>query len=118
MEVIKKKVVVVGSGFCGKTSLLLRFSMNQFPENSSVTTFTNTYVTNIEVQGKQVELTLVDTPGEKFGRFVWQYGRILNEIGLYRNLKSDITENIKCLSIFFYKLGFPSLLTPYLYNIS
>ena len=59
---------MVGSGGCGKTSLLHMFSMNQFQENSPATTIINTYVSSIVVAGKQVKLALMDTPGKIFGR--------------------------------------------------
>ena len=59
---------MAGSDCSGKTCLLHMFSRNQFQEISPVTTKINTYVSNIEVEGKQVELTVVDTPGEIFRR--------------------------------------------------
>lgn len=31
-EAIKRKIVIVGDGACGKTSLLSRFSRGKFPE--------------------------------------------------------------------------------------
>uniref|UniRef100_A0A8C6N4M0 Transforming protein RhoA n=1 Tax=Mus spicilegus TaxID=10103 RepID=A0A8C6N4M0_MUSSI len=54
MAAIRKKLVIVGDGACGKTCLLIVFSKDQFPE-----------VYDIEVDGKQVELALWDTAGQE-----------------------------------------------------
>ncbi|XP_057297227.1 ras-like GTP-binding protein RHO [Hydractinia symbiolongicarpus] len=64
MVVIRKKLVVVGDGACGKSCLLFVFSRDQFPKVYVPTVFEN-YVTDIEVDGKQVELTLWDTAGQE-----------------------------------------------------
>ena len=50
---IRKKLVIVGDGACGKTCLLIVFSKDQFPEVYVPTVFEN-YVADIEVDGKQV----------------------------------------------------------------
>ena len=39
MEPIKKKLVIVGDGACGKTSLLIVFCKGEFPENHIPTVF-------------------------------------------------------------------------------
>ena len=57
-------VVVVGDGFCGKTSLLYVFSRNEFPEQYLPTVF-ETSVTDISVNGHNVELLLWDTAGQE-----------------------------------------------------
>uniref|UniRef100_A0A3B3HTD6 Ras homolog family, member Aa n=1 Tax=Oryzias latipes TaxID=8090 RepID=A0A3B3HTD6_ORYLA len=57
MAAIRKKLVIVGDGACGKTCLLIVFSKDQFPEVYVPTVFEN-YVADIEVDGKQVELAL------------------------------------------------------------
>lgn len=62
MASIRKKLVIVGDGACGKTCLLIVFSKDQFPEVYVPTVFEN-YVADIEVDGKQVELALWDTAG-------------------------------------------------------
>uniref|UniRef100_A0A8C9KMH2 Ras homolog family member A n=1 Tax=Panthera tigris altaica TaxID=74533 RepID=A0A8C9KMH2_PANTA len=49
---IRKKLVIVGDGACGKTCLLIVFSKDQFPEVYVPTVFEN-YVADIEVDGKQ-----------------------------------------------------------------
>ena len=62
MASIRKKLVIVGDGACGKTCLLIVFSKDQFPEVYVPTVFEN-YVADIEVDGKCVELALWDTAG-------------------------------------------------------
>lgn len=57
MAAIRKKLVIVGDGACGKTCLLIVFSKDQFPEVYVPTVFEN-YVADIEVDGKQVRLSL------------------------------------------------------------
>lgn len=56
MAAIRKKLVIVGDGACGKTCLLIVFSKDQFPEVYVPTVFEN-YVADIEVDGKQVSHT-------------------------------------------------------------
>ena len=51
---IRRKIVVVGDGACGKTSLLLVFRTNDFPDNYSPTVFEN-YVTDIVQKGQKVK---------------------------------------------------------------
>ena len=53
MAAIRKKLVIVGDGACGKTCLLIVFSKDQFPEVYVPTVFEN-YVADIEVDGKSV----------------------------------------------------------------
>ena len=65
MASIRKKLVIVGDGACGKTCLLIVFSKDQFPEVYVPTVFEN-YVADIEVDGKQVELALWDTAGKHY----------------------------------------------------
>jgi len=64
MASIRKKLVIVGDGACGKTCLLIVFSKDQFPEVYVPTVFEN-YLADIEVDGKQVELALWDTAGQE-----------------------------------------------------
>nr|XP_032810111.1 rho-related GTP-binding protein RhoA-D-like isoform X1 [Petromyzon marinus] len=61
---LRKKLVIVGDGACGKTCLLIVFSKDQFPEVYVPTVFEN-YVADMEVDGKQVELALWDTAGQE-----------------------------------------------------
>ncbi|AAS51483.1 ACR257Cp [Eremothecium gossypii ATCC 10895] len=59
------KIVVVGDGATGKTSLLMSYTQGQFPEDYVPTIFEN-YVTNIEgPRGKVIELALWDTAGQE-----------------------------------------------------
>ena len=57
MASIRKKLVVVGDGACGKTCLLFVFSQDKFPSVYIPTVFEN-YVADIEVDGRQVSLYL------------------------------------------------------------
>ncbi|XP_074642244.1 ras-like GTP-binding protein rhoA [Tubulanus polymorphus] len=62
-EKLRKKLVVVGDGACGKTCLLLAFSRDEFDDKYETTVF-ETYVADIEVSNKKVELSLWDTAGQ------------------------------------------------------
>lgn len=67
MAAIRKKLVIVGDGACGKTCLLIVFSKDQFPEVYVPTVFEN-YIADIEVDGKQVRavaipISLLDAGG-------------------------------------------------------
>jgi GTPase SAR1 family protein len=52
-EVIRKKLVIVGDGACGKTSLLVRFCKDDWLGIYVPTVF-ETYVADIEVDGRRV----------------------------------------------------------------
>ena len=58
MATLRKKLVIVGDGACGKTCLLIVFSKDQFPEVYVPTVFEN-YVADIEVDGKQVSIVFL-----------------------------------------------------------
>ena len=58
MAAIRKKLVIVGDGGCGKTCLLIVFSKDQFPEVYIPTVFEN-YVADIEVDGKQAGVVIL-----------------------------------------------------------
>lgn len=65
MATIRKKLVIVGDGACGKTCLLIMFSKDQFPEVYVPTVFEN-YVADIQLtDGRKVELALWDTAGQE-----------------------------------------------------
>ena len=64
MVAIRKKLIVVGDGACGKTSLLVVFSRDEFPEHYMPTVFEN-YVADVQIDDKLVELHLWDTAGQE-----------------------------------------------------
>lgn len=61
---IRRKLVIVGDGACGKTSLLCVFAMGEFPKEYHPTIFEN-YVAEIRLDGKPVQLALWDTAGQE-----------------------------------------------------
>lgn len=58
MAVIRKKLVIVGDGACGKTCLLMVFSQDHFPQAYIPTVFDN-YAADIEVNRKKVMFQLM-----------------------------------------------------------
>jgi len=64
MPVVRRKLVVVGDGQCGKTSLLWVFARGMFPEVFVPTIF-ESYVMDASVDGRQVEVELWDTAGQE-----------------------------------------------------
>ena len=60
---IRKKLVIVGDGGCGKTCLLTVFVEGEFPEVYVPNAF-KTCVADIEVSGRLVKLELWDTAGQ------------------------------------------------------
>lgn len=63
-EAIRRKLVIVGDGACGKTSLLCVFALGDFPQEYEPTIFEN-YVAEIRLDGKPVQLALWDTAGQE-----------------------------------------------------
>ena len=51
-----RKLVIVGDGMCGKTCLLYAFKDDRFISTHDATIF-DTYVADIQVDGKTVNLT-------------------------------------------------------------
>lgn len=58
------KIVCVGDGGCGKTSLCLTYTVGKFPTTYVPTVFEN-YLANVRFNGKVVELALWDTAGQE-----------------------------------------------------
>lgn len=61
---LRRKLVIVGDGACGKTSLLCSFALGEFPREYQPTIFEN-YVAEIRLDGKPVQLALWDTAGQE-----------------------------------------------------
>ena len=63
---VRRKLVIVGDGECGKTCLLIVFSRDEFPDpDHYIPTVFETYVAGIDVDNRQVELALWDTAGQE-----------------------------------------------------
>ncbi|GAA5826967.1 hypothetical protein JCM11251_002182 [Rhodosporidiobolus azoricus] len=61
---LNRKIVVVGDGACGKTSLLNVFVSGNFPNDYEPTVFEN-HTKDVDVDGTLVELSLWDTAGQE-----------------------------------------------------
>ncbi|KAI8071271.1 Rho1 GTPase [Gongronella butleri] len=61
---LRKKLVVVGDGGCGKTSLLTVFALGRFPSSHVPTVFEN-YVKDFDVDDQHIEIDLWDTAGQE-----------------------------------------------------
>ncbi|KAM4635181.1 rho-related GTP-binding protein RhoF [Polymixia lowei] len=62
-KVEELKIVIVGDGGCGKTSLLMVYAKGDFPEKYAPSVF-DKYVTTISYGGKEIKLNLYDTAGQ------------------------------------------------------
>ena len=80
--VMRKTVVVIGDGGCGKTSLLLMLSRYEFPEDSPPTEF-KTYTAKAMFDGTIFEFKFVDTGGEILGRLAGLCVHVVSKIRLY-----------------------------------
>lgn len=83
MAAIRKKLVIVGDGACGKTCLLIVFSKDQFPEVYVPTVFEN-YVADIEVDGKTVRKFIFNYFTKENSSFVCMHSHCPNMIGFIR----------------------------------
>ena len=63
-KAIYRKIVILGDGACGKTSLLNVFTRGFFPAVYEPTVFEN-YIHDIFIDNQQVELSLWDTAGQE-----------------------------------------------------
>ncbi|XP_017266077.2 rho-related GTP-binding protein RhoF [Kryptolebias marmoratus] len=57
------KIVIVGDGGCGKTSLLMVYAKGDFPEKYAPSVFEK-YIKTISLGGKEIKLNLYDTAGQ------------------------------------------------------
>jgi len=64
MSEIRRKLVIVSDGACGKTDLLIVFSGGIFAGLYEPTVFEN-YVVDVDVDGKHVQLALWNTAGQE-----------------------------------------------------
>jgi Ras family protein A len=60
----EQKLVIVGDGGCGKTSLLMVYTRGSFPEDYVPTVFEN-YTAELTLEKRRVELALWDTAGQE-----------------------------------------------------
>lgn len=64
-EPIKRKIVIVGDGACGKTSLLARFTKGEFPEGDYIPTIFDNTVKDVIVDSRMIHAELWDTAGQE-----------------------------------------------------
>eukprot|EP01101_Sappina_pedata_P013446 TRINITY_DN9711_c0_g1_i1.p1 TRINITY_DN9711_c0_g1~~TRINITY_DN9711_c0_g1_i1.p1 ORF type:complete len:281 (+),score=51.09 TRINITY_DN9711_c0_g1_i1:155-997(+) len=63
-NVDRVKCVAVGDGAVGKTSLLITFTENRFPEEYIPTVFEN-YISSVDIDGNEISASLWDTAGQE-----------------------------------------------------
>jgi len=63
-DAVARKLVIVGDGTCGKTSLLSVFALGYFPKHYNPTVF-ETHVTDVKIDDITVNLALWDTAGQE-----------------------------------------------------
>ncbi|KFW01561.1 Ras-like GTP-binding protein RHO, partial [Eurypyga helias] len=88
MAALRRKLIVVGDDRCGKTCLLFALRHEQLPKSYEPTLF-DTYTTDTEVDGKEMNLILFDVAGK-------------HEVG-YQNLRSVFYQDsdviLMCFSV-------------------
>ncbi|KAJ1929118.1 GTP-binding protein Rho1, partial [Linderina macrospora] len=63
---IKRKLVIIGDGGCGKTCLLHVYREGEFPPNDQyIPTIFEEWVAELRIDGRAVELALWDTAGQE-----------------------------------------------------
>ncbi len=68
------KILIIGDGAVGKTSIATRYTTGGFKESHLMTVGANFMLKNIDVNGKQIRLSIWDTAGqEKFRKVVESY---------------------------------------------
>jgi small GTP-binding protein len=79
IDLVRKKLVVIGNGNVGKTSLLYAFKDNRFCQDYVPTLFEgNTHL--IDVDNKRIELLLIDTAGqEEYARLKFVFSFLIIE---------------------------------------
>ena len=70
-----RKLVIVGDGGCGKTSLLYAFTQDVFDSNYAPTIF-DTHATEIQVDNKRVRRILEVFSSRNFGAFIDNLGTV------------------------------------------
>lgn len=66
---MRRKLVIVGDGSCGKTSLLIVAATQQFP-NLYVPTVFDSYILNKQIDNIQLELEMLDTGKSSFHKTI------------------------------------------------
>lgn len=64
VNILKRKLVIVGDGACGKTCLLIVFTKGYFPRAYVPTVFEN-YACEVILDDRRIELALWDTAGQE-----------------------------------------------------
>ncbi|RMG32531.1 MAG: GTP-binding protein [Methanobacteriota archaeon] len=68
------KILVIGEGAVGKTSIATRYTTGGFKESHLMTVGANFMLKNLEIGGKTIKLSIWDTAGqEKFRKVVESY---------------------------------------------
>ena len=88
---IRKKIVIVGDGSCGKTCLYITFARDRFPEEYVPRVFDIFIADDIRVDGMTVEAVFWDTVGDE------EYDRLLDRLRSLSYFDADVF--LMCFSI-------------------